>query len=388
MKILFLSRDYPPRHVGGVGTYVFEMSRVLAKYGHQVFVITEAIDTPLDYVDQGVRVFRVQPGEIRWLNSWRKKFPGLISRLEYSVAVSKKIKELVTRYSIDIVESCEARAEGFWFYLFRNKPALVIKLHTPEGLVYKLNREEYSRDRFWVEKLEEWWILKAKRLVGLSEAITRLTSDHYKMKFKDIPIVPNPIDISSFKCIPSDKSENIVLYAGRLEFRKGVHVLVRAIPLVLSEMPNVKFVFVGDDCGMKDYMLKKLQEFNVTSNVMFVEQLPREQLLEWYQRCALCVVPSLWENHPYVILEAMSCGRPVVTTNVGGLPEIVRHGHNGLLVEAGSVVELAVAIKELLSNRTRCEELGVSARKTMETRYVPEEVMRKTLAIYEEMKAR
>jgi glycogen synthase len=385
MNILFLSRDYPPKHVGGVGTYFHEMSRILAKNGHRVFVITEAIDTALDYLDEGVHVFRIKPKPIGWLSLLRNPLPGWVMRLEYSLAVSKKIKELVLRYSVDIVESCEARAEGFWFYLFRNKPPLVIKLHTPEGLVYKLNREAYSRDRFLIEKLEEHWLLKAKQLIGLSKAITDLTRQHYKTKFKNIPIVPNPIDISSFKYEPISKNENMVLYTGRLEFRKGVHVLARAIPHVLKKTPETKFVLIGDDCGMKSYLVKKMKEFDIENSVTILDQLPREQLLEWYRRSSMCVVPSLWENHPYAILEAMACGRPVIATRVGGISEIIQHEQNGLLVETGSTIELAEAIVKLSSDEKVCGELGANARKTIETRYAPEEVMRKTLSIYERL---
>lgn len=385
MNILFLSREYPPNQVGGVGTYFYEMARILTKLGHRVFVITEAVHTALDYIDEGVRVFRVKAQPLGWLHPLKGSLPGWVMRLEYSWAVSQKIKELVSRYSVDIVESCEARAEGFWYYLFRSHPPLVIKLHTPEGLVYQLNREARSRDHFFIEKLEEYWLLKAKQLVGLSQAITDLTRDYYGIKLNNIPIVPNPIDTSFFKCAPLSQEENTVLYAGRLEFRKGVHVLIRAIPRILEKAPQTKFVLIGNDCGMKDYLLRKIQEFEIEKSVMILGQLPREQLVEWYQRSSVCVVPSLCENHPYVVLEAMACGRPVIATRVGGIPEIVQHEQNGLLVEAGSVSGLAEAILRLSSDGNMRDTLGANARKTMEARYAPERVVGESVSLYEKI---
>jgi glycosyltransferase involved in cell wall biosynthesis len=386
MNILFLSRDYPPQHVGGVGTYVYEMSRIFAGTGHRVFVITGAAGDPSDYMDAGVHVFRVEVRRSRVLDPLRKKLPGFVERLEYSGAVSRKMREIVPRYHIDIVESCEARAEGFWYYLFRNKPRLVIKLHTPEGIVYALNREPQSRDRRLIEKLEEWWICRAHKIIGLSEAINDLTRRHYRLKLKDIPLVVNPVDSDLFKPGSfSSKADHAVLYVGRLEFRKGVHILVRAMPRVLEKFPQARFILVGDDCAMKSWLLEKINRLGIGDSVEFIGRLPREELAGYYQRSTVCVVPSLWENHPYTILEAMACGTPVIASASGGIPELVKDAVNGVLVAPGSSRALADAIMSLFNDRELRENLGNNARRYIEEAYAPITVARKTLKVYEEI---
>ncbi|MFH1778041.1 MAG: glycosyltransferase family 4 protein [Candidatus Omnitrophota bacterium] len=383
MNILFLSRDYPPGHVGGVGTYVYEMSRLLAKIGHKVFVITESQDGPLDYIEQGVHIFRVPYTKNKLLNYARQKLPGFIERVEYSYIVSKKIQEVVLKHKIDIVESCEARAEGFLYYLFKRKPPLVIKLHTPEGIVSKLNRDPQTKDRQLLEKLEEWWICRAHRVIGLSQAIASLTRQHYQIRLKNLPIVSNPLDIEYFRPRQCLNNHKTVLYIGRLEFRKGVHVLIRAIPGILKEVPQVKFIFVGDDCGMKAYLRDTVERFNVSDSVEFLDQMPRDKLIGYYQQSSVCVVPSLWENQPYVILEAMACGKPVIASDTGGISEIIKDKVNGLLVAPGSVIDLTEIIIKVLVDRQLQEKLGDNARKFIENTYSPITVVKSSLKIYE-----
>ena len=387
MNILFLSREYPPDQIGGVGIYVYEMSRLLAKMGQKTFVITETNDHPLDYTDQGVHVFRIKLMKSYFFDNVSGKVDGFIERLKYSYTISKKINEVVSRYNIDIVESCEARAEGFWYFLFRKKPLLVIKLHTPEGIIFRLNRDSQSRDRQLIEKLEEWWIHRANRLIGLSNSVVNLTWRYYGLKIRDIPIATNPVDIDLFKPYSSLNESNTIniLYVGRLEFRKGVHVLIRAIPYVLEKFPCAKFIFIGNDCGMKYYLLNKIREFDINSCVEFLDQIPRNKLVDYYLRSTICVVPSLWENQPYAILEAMACGKPVIASNVGGIPEIIKDKINGMLFHPGSFLNLSKTIVDVLGNRELQKQLGANARKYIEEKYLPINVAEGSLKIYEEL---
>lgn len=387
MNILFLSKDYPPNLIGGVGVYVLEMSRLLAKMGHKVYVITQAVEYPCKYIDCGVMVFRVKPQRLKFLDIIRSKLPATIERLEYSYAVAKKMKELMRRYKIDIVESSEARFEGFWHFLFSRNPKLVIKLHTPESVALKLDNVYPDLDFRVRSALEKWWINKADKIIGLTQAIKDLVARYYNISSNGMPIVPNPIDIDFFK--PREhkiaKSNPVVLYAGRLEFRKGVHVLMRAIHRVLKKIPEAKFIFIGKDSGMKPYLINKIKDTNSSENVLIIEGMPRYKLKEFYQESSLCVLPSLWENHPYTCLEAMACGKPVIATNIGGYPEIIQNGFNGFLVEAGSSKELAEAILKLLSDATLCENLGKNARKTIESRYRSVEIAQRMVSIYSEL---
>lgn len=386
MKICLLSKDYPPNFVGGVGTYVLEISRALAGLGHEVHVLTGAgAGSAGEFLEEGVHVHRFSIHPLSFLSLLREQFPSTCERLEYSFSVSQELKKLVKNRTIDVVESCEARFEGLWYYLWHKNPPLVIKLHTPEGIVYKLNREELSGDQKLIRLLEEFWILKAKKKIGLSRAIWELCMDHYALERKEPPFVPNPVDIAHFKPSDQEAETGLVLYCGRLEFRKGVHILVRSIPYVLEKCPQAKFIFLGDDCGMKGYLIRKVAELGIADKVKFIPAVPRKNMPEYYQRGQVCVVPSLWENYPYTVLEAMACGRAVIASRCGGIPEIIQDGENGVLTEPGSVTGLADSIIKLLTNEVLRDRLEKNARNFVEKNCNPEEVARKTLAVYEKL---
>lgn len=385
MNILFLSKDYPPNMLGGVGTYIYEVSRLLARMGHRTFVITKADDAPIDYQDSGVSVYRVKPRKFNFCDGFRHKIGGFLERLEYSLAVSRKIKEIHRRFRIDLIESSEARAEGFWYYLLNRRPPLVIKLHTPETVAFKLDHTPVTFDYRLIKLLEEYWIKKASQQVGLSKEVVDLTNDHFSIHLANIPLVPNPIDLSLFS--PSQTGNNAgiqeILYVGRLEFRKGVHVLIRAMAYIEEHAPGARLTFVGSDCGMRGYLEQKRLQLKFPENISFVEQLPRRQLVEYYQRSTVCVIPSIWENYPYVCLEAMACGKPVVASNIGGLKDMIADRESGILVSAGSSLELGQAIVSLLKDEHLSKSIAIKARRTIEERYSPEKIARQTLEVYE-----
>ena len=387
MKIAFLSKDYPPDLIGGVGTYIYEISRLLAKIGHTVFVVTCAKDIPLEYNDAGVTIFRVKAKRLKILDQLRTKIGGLIERLEYSLAVSGKIDEIVKHYGLDLIETSEARAEGFWYYLFHKHPPLIIKLHTPETFAFALDHTPDTLDYRLIKSLEEYWLQKASRKIGLSRDVVELTARHFKIHLGNVPSVPNPIDTNFFKPAHDLLLNDFphILYVGRLEFRKGIHTLIRAFSYLQDFLPQARLTLIGADCGMKGYLFEKIAKLKYPDRVIWIDQIPRENLLEHYQHSSVCVVPSIWENYPYVCLEAMACAKPVIASDIGGLSTMIRHGENGLLFTPGSSRQLAQSLVHLLKNPQLMDKLGKAARKSIEEKYAPQIIAKATLQVYESL---
>ncbi|MBN1586932.1 MAG: glycosyltransferase family 4 protein [Candidatus Omnitrophica bacterium] len=388
MNLAFLSKDYPPQQVGGVGTYVTEMSRLLARKGHQVFVISQGDSVYEELLvpgGQSIRVIRVQPARLSFMDLVRDSHPGLVERLEYSWSVSQALKRLHKDIRLDVVEASEARAEGFWYYLTHRNPPLLIKLHTPEYVAVKLNQTH--RLPYWrgAHSLEKHWIFSAHQLVGITQAVVDKVAESYRVRLQGIPLVRNPIDLDFFSpngVAPSD-SQPEILYVGRLEFRKGVQVLARAIPKVLSQCPTATFTFLGDPCGMESYVSETLAPYMERGAVQWLRGIPREELLGYYRRATLVVIPSLWENSPYTCLEAMSCGKPVVCSSGGGLSELAEHGVNGWLTAPGSSAELAQGIIHLLEHPDTRMRLGRNARSHIIKQYDEKSIYEQALAVYE-----
>ena len=309
--------------------------------------------------------------------------PKTTERLEYSWEVSKVLRRLVRSSEINVVESCEAYSIGFWFYLMHRSPALIIKLHTPEAIIFKWNKKNINLDVNLLSKMEEWWILKAKALIAITQAMKELMKEFYKLRLDGIPIIRNPFTIPELE--QREKGEKFFLFVGRLEFRKGPHILMEAIPYIIREFPEVKFYFVGQDCGMKPYLLDKIKEKKCEPNVVFYDYLPREEILKLYPQALGCIISSLWENFSYVLLEAMALNCPVVASNVGGFPEIIKDREDGLLFEAGSFIDLVDKIRILLEKPELYSRISKNALSTVKKFTNPLQIARETEKIYRDV---
>jgi len=153
-----------------------------------------------------------------------------------------------------------------------------------------------------------------------------------------------------------------LLFVGRLDHVKGVHVLLRALPAVLAAVPAVRLVLVGDGPA-RSQLARLTAELGVADAVSFRGWLTADQLLPEYERATAVVVPSVWpENFPTVALEALGVGRPLVGSAVGGIPELIDHRSSGLLVAPNEPRALADALLELLLDPDAAGRMAAGAR--------------------------
>ena len=163
-----------------------------------------------------------------------------------------------------------------------------------------------------------------------------------------------------------------MLYVGRLEKRKGTLDLFAAIPAVLKQFPQVRFIIAGADNSKSDGFNQKTgkdypsffasQYPDCTSKVEFTGLVSDEVLQELYRSCDLFVAPSLYESFGLIYLEAMNYAKPVIGCKAGGIPEVVDHGSTGLLVDPESPKALAEAIVSMLRSPERLREMGLAGR--------------------------
>lgn len=177
------------------------------------------------------------------------------------------------------------------------------------------------------------------------------------------------------------------MYIGQLEPRKGVLTIVEAMPQVLAEFSDARFVFVGGDRvfdgrSCRAMLDERLTQLNMTAHAEFTGRVPNGELGDYLARASVCLFPSQWENFAISCLEAMASARPVIASRAGGLAEMVVDGESGLLVTPGSADELANAIKEILRNPARAETLAQNARKRVEQNFSVEIIARQNLAQY------
>jgi len=196
-------------------------------------------------------------------------------------------------------------------------------------------------------------------------------------------VIPNAVDTEKLSPPPEPPWKPVVLYVGRLIYRKGVHVLVHAFKEVTREERDVKLVVAGG--GFMEPFLKALaSRLGLNDRVVFKGVVPDEVKAKLYREAWVVAVPTLYaEGFGIVAAEAMASGAPVVATKVGGLKEVVEDGYTGLLVKPYSARELAEALIALLQDPSLRGRLSHNARLRAVERYSWSRVANRVLETYE-----
>jgi glycogen synthase len=382
VKIALLSFEYPAEtgH-GGIGTYTWYQARALVKLGHEVHVIAGASEpTRLRSDDHdGVRVFRFrgdgramrafqQLNKLRWW--WTK------NRLENGLSMYRALRALREQHKYDIIEMPECGAEGL---LVNNlmQGTTVVKFHSPARLIMQYYDVQRA-DIMFCSLFERLGMRRATAFSACSHFLARNVRDKLGIR-RPIRVVPNGIDIELFDRaeqadirqkfgLPRDRL--IILFSGRMERRKGIH-LCKEIAASILRRYDVAFVFAGQD--LFNYMSGELMPYligeKLRGSVHYLGRLGMTDIRSCLSQTDIFLIPSLWENCPYSCLEAMAAGRAVVSTNQGGMPELIRDGENGLLAQTENPEAFISCLERLIEDRPLRERLGFSARKTIEESY-------------------
>lgn len=202
----------------------------------------------------------------------------------------------------------------------------------------------------------------------------------FGMSADKIVHIPNFVDTSQYKY--SKKMDNYFIYLGRLHQIKGVRTLLLAMEKIRKS--NAKLLLIGD--GPQRAELEKLAQELDLSNVEFCGYQTGEKLLTLLENTMFNVLPSeVYENCPMSVLELMAVGKPTVGARIGGIPELIEDGEDGLLFESGNVDDLAEKLNYLWENPSRCIEMGKAARKKVVKNYNPDLHYQEILQIYEQI---
>jgi len=162
--------------------------------------------------------------------------------------------------------------------------------------------------------------------------------------------------------LPLDRT--ILLSVARLAEVKGIHHLIEAMARLQHARPDLMLLIVGEtsDAIYASKLRQQVSESGLSEMVRFVEAQAHRQLCDWYNACDLFCLGSLREGWPNVLLEAMACGKPVVASRVGGIPEVVSSRKVGILADRPSGIELATAIREGLQTHWDSDRIVAHAR--------------------------
>jgi glycosyltransferase involved in cell wall biosynthesis len=399
LQVILATRFYPPdTGGGGIAAYARYAALGLLRHGHQVCVISQlASGSQAFQITEGVKVHRIPAAftSYRWT---RLPLVGRHVRLIQDIIYAWRVRQTLTcisrTWAPDIVEYADIDAEALFH------PPLcpyVVKLHTPHAVLRNYyTPQEVSYARSGIEWLEARTIRHANGLSSPSGHLADVVAQLLHLDRAQISWIPNPIDTDFFSSGVESELESppTVLYVGRLEPLKGAVVFARAIPLIAKAVPNMNFIYLGADRhsatggSQKAELVSYFEQQGIRQRVQFYGHAAPEVFRDFYRHATVVVIPSLFENCPYTLLEAMACGKPVVASRAGGMTEMIDDGETGLLFETGNSADLAEkAIRLLQSPERRCQ-LGQAARATAVERYSVNKCALEAEKFYREVLAR
>lgn len=382
MKICFISFEYPPFCIGGAGVYAGIITDEISKIGHELCIVTPQIEEKRKNLNKDITVVEIPIKNRAVLRSIT--FQLSLRKFLYKYVVPKKFDIIhINALSGALIPKCPV-------------PKVVTCHHVIKDIQQRISLKSRIKD-FTSEGnplllfFEAKQLKSANKIIAVSHGTKNSLVRHYGIPEKNIYVVHNGIYPQNFK-FSSEEIEEIRYRFGadastKLIFcpaarindpRKGVKYLLQALPKVLLRV-NAKCIISG--AGKVEPFQKFLRKLpkNSVKFVGFLEEKIKRKML---CACDVFVLPSLLEGCPLSVLEAMAAGAPIVSTKVGGIPELVRHGRNGILVKPAEPMKLAEAILSLIDEETSIEIRKNNLSDAREL-FSWEKTAKKTVEVYE-----
>jgi glycosyltransferase involved in cell wall biosynthesis/GT2 family glycosyltransferase len=368
LRICLVSQRLPPDPgAGGIGRYTYDLALGLHSLGHDVHIITRS-DQPVRYDALGLAVHGVQAGE-RLAETLFPDLPILGKNAAYSLAILDRLIELYNAgVMFDVVHFSNWDAEGLATINARIYPT-VMMLVSPLTQVVRSEGWQMNDDLRACVEIDRWQIVNADMVCTPSNGVRRT----YREMGIDVDRLPRQ-GILSLGLSPAPPVQSIdggaadrkrLLFVGRLERRKGIHVLLAVLPALLERYPDWDVDIVGDDTLLDEDGRRFSQKFKAQhkrapflDRVRFHGRLDDSDVSRFYAQCDAFVAPSLFESFGLIYVEAMQYGKPVIGCRTGGVAEVITDGVNGLLAEPGDERSLADALARLMGDAELRQRLG------------------------------
>lgn len=389
LKVLMLAWEYPPRLVGGLARVVYAISKELASQGCEVHVVTaDHPGTPEYIFEEGVHVHRVknQTGP-DGNEALTVDFINWISRLNFGI-LQHAIK-LHQQSPFDVVHAHDwLVADAAWTMKSFGVP-VVSTIHATE---FGRNRGSLASQTSKVIDQVEWRLIQeSAQVIVNSRHMLAEVKNHFGTPAEKVEIIPNGIDADRFKCQTSEEQLRakhgigdgpVTLFVGRLVEEKGIQVLLDAAPRILEQHPDATFVIAGSGY-YQSALEQKASALGIAGSVRFFGHADDTALSELYTMADAVAVPSLYEPFGIVALEGMAAGVPTVTSDTGGLMDIIDHLNNGLTTYAGNPESVAWGLLQVLNNQEVAARIGKQGRAHVIEHYSWQTISSRTLALYQ-----
>ncbi|NLL12147.1 MAG: glycosyltransferase family 4 protein [Fibrobacter sp.] len=394
MHIAIVNSEYPSptgSDQGGIATYTYTLANTLASQGHKIELLLRA-GTTSEKLHDSVTI-----------HYYKHKTPGRLTRLlrslndgitNWEMGCSQHIRDLLTKIhhegNIDIAEFPDYG--GLAFACIRSLPfPVVINFHMPSEIVDKINQTELTSSRKSFHRFERKAIANGQGFRCPSMALKSEICKLYALQPSDIITIRNPVSTLHFDRISKKDNMNRfdLLFTGRLERRKGAEVLIKALPSILQLDKRIHFTLVGNsEPDGKHWYREKLERSlsaEQRTRVYLSGPLNREKLPILYRRSSIFLFPSIFENAPYSLLEAMAARLPVLASSSCGIDEIIKHNENGLLFNPQNPQDLIEKVKYALTNYQQCCMMAENAYNFLKQHHDPQKIGAQTLEFYQKV---
>jgi len=346
MRVCLVSSAYRP-YISGVGEHVHYLGTELQKLGHEVTVLTSTCQTMED--SELLPAVRLGHGLIVRFGQGEFTIP-------VGLTLAAQVKHFFTNNHFDIVHCHGIFPPELAYWAARYSPSPVI-------VTFHIVNPQLPDFICWAfQKIFPNLQLKLKAKIAVSHATEGWAEKFFPGTYW---IIPNGVDLNRFHpdakpALPVGLHPRL-LFVGRLEKRKGLEYLIRAMPEVRNKFPDTTLTVVGHG-PLRVYFHKLASQLGISDAIQFVGPVPNNRLAPYYTSATIYISPSIGrEAMGIVLIEAMACGVPVIASDIVGYNEVIENGVNGILCSPGDVKSLNEAIIHLLSSPALRKSLSTRA---------------------------
>jgi glycogen(starch) synthase len=390
MKVLMVSWEYPPVVIGGLGRHVYHLSTALAAAGHEVVVLSRrptgtdpSTHPSSDEINESVRVVAAaqDPHEFSFgtdMMAWTLALGHAMTRAGLSLTQCGSDE----RWRPDVVHAHD------WLVAH---PAIALAEFYDVPMVSTIHATEAGRHSGWVagslsrqvHAIESWLVRESDSLIACSASMSDEITELFGPGLAETTVIRNGIEAARWPFAPRTPRTGPpeLLYVGRLEYEKGVHEAIAALPRVRRAYPGATLTVAGDGT-QQDWLVEQARKHKVLKATRFVGRLDHDDLLAALHRADAAVLPSHYEPFGLAALEAAAAGTPLVTSNVGGLGEAVIDGVTGMSCPPRDVAQLARAVISVLDDPSAAQCRAQAARERLTADFDWHTVAGETAQVY------
>jgi len=383
LNIVHFHWGFPPL-IGGVETHLTILLPELVKLGHKVSLLTGSIEgenARSQY--QGAKIYRTPLMDLNWL--YKRGLSGLEEEIKetFDSFLEDNKPDIVHVHNMHYFS--QGHIKALENLSKKRKVPLILTAHNVWDDILFL---ELTHRIDWDQIIAVSHFIK-KEIIGIGIDDKKITVVHHGVdQDRFTPGVETKSILAKY---PQLKGKKIIFHPARIGLAKGCDFSIKAMNIVRKKDPNIMLVLAGSkniidwgDTQQKDiaYLVDLIKHFGMEDNVL-IDMYSLDEVKELYEISDICLYPSSApEPFGLTMLEAMAMAKPMIVTNMGGMPEIIKHGINGFVIPVRDFEAMAGKICQLLDDTKLRERFGYTGREMVESQYTKEKVTQETMGVY------